>query len=74
MSLGIQANKEKIGALMAYIAIHRPGTTLDEMMSMLYLIDVEFMKKRGFPLTWLDWYVGEHDPVAPDLYEMMTKE
>ena len=68
VSLGIQANRTKNGALLAYIANKVSGITMRKMLKIVYLIDERFMKLRGFPFTWLDYYVWEKGPVAPEIY------
>lgn len=70
MSLGIAANKEKNGALLAYIAKNIPGINLRKLLKILYLIDERFMEQRGFPLTWFDYYAWAKGPVAPEVYEI----
>ena len=29
---------------------------------------------RGFPFTWLDYYVWEKDPVAPEIYSLKNQD
>lgn len=70
MSLGISVNREKNGALLAYIAEKNPHITLRKLLKMVYLIDEQFVKLRGFPLTWFDYYAWEKGPVAPEVYEI----
>ena len=67
MSLGITANREKNGALLAYIASNIPGINLRKLLKVVYLIDEQFMKLRGFPLTWFDYYAWAKGPVAPEV-------
>lgn len=74
MSLGIQANRTKIGALLAYIANRVPGINMRKMLKIVYLIDERFMKLRGFPFTWLDYYVWEKGPVAPEIYDIKKED
>lgn len=70
VSLGITANRKKNGALLAYIANKVPEINMRKMLKIIYLIDERFMKLRGFPLTWLDYYVWEKGPVAPEVYDI----
>ena len=70
MSLGITANREKNGALLAYIASNIPGINLRKLLKVVYLIDEQFMKLRGFPLTWFDYYAWAKGPVAPEVYDI----
>lgn len=68
MSFGCTVNKEKNGALLAYIAEKNPGIHLRKLLKIVYLIDEAFMTKRGFPLTWFNYQVWEKGPVAPEVY------
>lgn len=70
MSLGITANKEKNGALLAYIAKNVPDIHLRKLLKIVYLIDEKFMELRGFPLTWFDYYAWAKGPVAPEVYDV----
>ena len=70
MSLGITANKDKNGALLAYIAKNIPGINLRKLLKIVYLIDEKFMELRGFPLTWFDYYAWAKGPVAPEVYDI----
>ena len=70
MSLGITANKEKNGALLAYIAKNIPEINLRKLLKIVYLIDEKFMELRGFPLTWFDYYAWAKGPVAPEVYDI----
>lgn len=72
MSLGIAANKEKNGALLAYIAKNVPNIHLRKLLKIIYLIDEKFMKLRGFPITWFDYYAWAKGPVAPEVYDIKT--
>lgn len=73
MSLGITVNRIKTGALLAYIANKVPEITMRKMLKIVYLIDERFMQLRGFPLTWLDYYVWEKGPVAPEIYSLKNQ-
>lgn len=73
MSLGIRGNRVKIGALLAYLANMVEDMTLSKLVNMVYLIDVEFVRLRGFPLTWLDYYAWADGPVSPELYAIKDK-
>lgn len=70
MSLGITANRKKNGTLLAYIANKVPNINLRKLLKITYLIDEKFMKLRGFPLTWFDYYVWAKGPVAPEVYDI----
>lgn len=73
MSLGITVNRIKTGALLAYIASKVPEINMRKMLKIVYLIDERFMQLRGFPLTWLDYYVWEKGPVAPEIYSLKNQ-
>ncbi len=73
MSIGIKANRKKTGALLAYIANKVPGINMRKMLKIVYLIDERFVLTRGFPLTWLDYYVWEKGPVAPEIYSIKER-
>ncbi|MBD5336488.1 MAG: SocA family protein [Bacteroides sp.] len=74
MSLGITANRIKTGALLAYIANKVPNINMRKMLKIVYLIDERFMQLRGFPFTWLDYYVWEKGPVAPEIYSLKNQD
>lgn len=68
MSFGSTVNKEKNGALLAYIAEKNPNIHLRKLLKMVYLIDEKFMELRGFPLTWFNYKAWEKGPVATEVY------
>jgi len=68
MSFGSTVNKEKNGALLAYIAEKNPDIHLRKLLKMVYLIDEKFTKLRGFPLTWFNYQAWAKGPVAPEVY------
>lgn len=70
MSLGSSINKNRNGALLAYIAKNVPSINLRKLLKIVYLIDEKFMKLRGFPLTWFDYYAWAKGPVAPEVYDI----
>ena len=70
MSLGLSVNKEKNGLLLAYLTNQIPGINLRKLLKIIYLIDEHFMKKRGYPFTWFDYYAWGKGPVAPEVYEI----
>ena len=74
MSLGITANRIKTGALLAYIANKVPEINMRKLLKIIYLIDERFMLLRGFPFTWLDYYVWEKGPVAPEIYSLKNHD
>lgn len=70
MSLGIDANKAKNGALLAYIAWRIPGINLRKLLKIIFFIDEKSVIERSFPLTWFDYYAWEKGPVAPEVYDI----
>lgn len=70
MSIGIQANRQKIAVLLEYLATIMPNVQLRKLLKILYLIDEESVKSRAIPVTWLDYYAWKKGPVAPEIYEM----
>ena len=72
MSFGCTVNKDKNGALLAYIAEKNPDIHLRKLLKMVYLIDEKFMEMRGFPLTWFNYLAWEKGPVAPEVYAVKT--
>lgn len=70
LSLGIKANKEKIGVLLAYIAFHTENINLRKLLKLVFLIDESYVTEKGYPLTWLDYYVWKKGPVAVDVYKI----
>lgn len=68
MSLGLTANRHKNGVLLAYIANKIPNIHLRKLLKVVYLIDEHFTLKRGFPLTWFDYFAWAKGPVAPEVY------
>lgn len=70
MSYGIIANKEKVGALLAYLCIRIPDMQLRKLLKILYLIDEESVRLRAIPVTWLEYHAWEKGPVAHEVYEV----
>lgn len=68
MSFGSGINREKNGALLAYIAEKVPNIHLRKLLKIVYFIDERFMELRGFPLTWFNYQAWEKGPVAPEVY------
>lgn len=69
-SIAIQANKEKIGTLLAYIGKKVPNLKLRKLIKLVFFIDERSIKEKGYPLTWLDYYVWAKGPVAPEIYDI----
>lgn len=70
MSLGITSNKNKVGALLAYLCVRIPDMHLRKLLKILYLIDEESVRLRAIPVTWLDYQAWEKGPVAYEVYEV----
>lgn len=68
MCLGISVNREKVGNLMVYLADRLKPLYHTKLIKLLYLIDEAAVKDRGIPITWLDYKVWQHGPVAPETY------
>jgi uncharacterized phage-associated protein len=68
MSLGILANKDKIGNLMILLAGTLSPLYHTKLIKLLYLIDETAVKDDGIPVTWLDYKVWQYGPVAPETY------
>jgi uncharacterized phage-associated protein len=67
-SLGVLVNRDKIGNLMALIAARINPLYHTKLLKVLYLIDEEAVKSNGVPVTWLDYYVWQFGPVAPEVF------
>ena len=72
-SLGVTSNKAKVGALLAYLCYRMPNVQLRKLLKVLYLIDEASVRSRAIPMTWLDYYVWEKGPVAPEVYQIKNK-
>lgn len=70
LSLGITVNRDQNGMLLAYIANRVPNIHLRKLLKIVYLMDEHFMKMRGFPLTWFDYYAWAKGPVAPEVFDI----
>ena len=70
MSLGITSNKEKVGALLAYLCVRIPDIELRKLLIILYMIDEESVRLRAIPVTWLEYYAWAKGPVAHEVYEV----
>lgn len=70
MSLGITSNKEKVGALLAYLCVRIPDMQLRKLLKILYLIDEESVRLRAIPVTWLEYHAWEKGPVAHEVYDV----
>lgn len=69
MGIGFKANRNKIGALLAYLSFRMPGIKLRKMLKIIYLIDEKAVMERSFPITWLDYYAWAKGSAAVDVYD-----
>ena len=70
MSIGIEANKEKIGVLLAYLSSQIPNLNLRKLIKLVFLVDELYVKENGYPLTWLDYFAWAKGPVAEEIYNI----
>lgn len=70
MGIGFKANRNKIGALLAYLSFRMPNVELRKLLKIIYLIDEKAVTERSFPITWLDYYAWAKGPVAIDVYDI----
>ena len=70
MDIGVEVNKEKIGNLLIYLAVHLNPLFHTKLIKLLYLIDENAVRDCGVPVTWLDYKVWQYGPVAPVIYEI----
>ncbi|NDV58277.1 Panacea domain-containing protein [Bacteroides sp. 519] len=70
MSIGFEANEEKIGVLLAYISSKISNLNLRKLIKIIFLIDELYIKENGYPLTWLDYFAWKKGPVAPEIYDI----
>ena len=68
MSIGILANKDKIGNIMILLAERLKPLYHTKLIKLLYLIDEAAVKDDGIPVTWLDYKVWQFGPVAPETF------
>lgn len=71
---GLQANANKVGALLGYICSHIPYIHLRKLLKVIYLMDEKSVKMWAIPLTWLDYYAWKKGPVAPSVYAVKEGE
>jgi len=74
MSIGILANKDKIGNLMILLAERLNPLYHTKLIKLLYLIDETAVKDDGIPVTWLDYKVWQFGPVAPETFFMKDSD
>lgn len=73
MSLAMQANKTKIGVLLAYLCSQIPDMKLRKLIKLVFLVDEASVNERGYPITWLDYYVWKKGPVALEIFNIKEK-
>lgn len=66
----MKGNDTKNGMLLAYIANRIPDIHLRKLLKIVFLIDESFVKERGYPLTWFDYYAWAKGPVAREVYDV----
>lgn len=59
---------EKIGNLLLLMAQKEQPLYLTKALKVLYLIDEIAIKQTGTPVTWQDYQVWKHGPVADEVY------
>jgi len=70
MDFSTTKNRDKNGALLAYICQNVKGINLRKLIKLVYLIDEKFVRNRCFPLTWFTYYAWEKGPVSPEVYNI----
>ncbi len=73
MNVDIRVNKELVGNLMVLIANKCKPLYFTKLLKILYLIDEEYTKKFGYPLTWLKYEAWELGPVPRDVFYSKNK-
>jgi uncharacterized phage-associated protein len=58
----------KIGNILAYMAIQTESLYMTKALKLLYIIDETAVRQSGAPITWLDYKVWKNGPVAPEIY------
>ena len=67
-------NIDKVCSLLSYIVSTVQEVNLRKLIKLVYLIDEASVMKRGFSLTWLDYYVWEKGPVSPYIYNIKSED
>ena len=67
-------NAKKVGSLLSYIVASAKDVNLRKLIKLVYLIDEASITKRGFSLTWLDYYAWKKGPVSPYIYNVKYKD
>lgn len=63
-------HNSKNGMLLAYIANRVPDIHLRKLLKLVFLLDEAFIKERGYPLTWFNYYAWAKGPVAREVYDI----
>lgn len=63
-------HNSKNGMLLAYIANRVPDIHLRKLLKLVFLLDEAFIKERGYPLTWFNYYAWAKGPVAKEVYDI----
>lgn len=60
---------DKIGTVVRHFAAQIPHLSLTKLLKLLYIIDEMAMRETGTPVTWLEYRVWKHGPVAAEIYQ-----
>lgn len=60
---------DKIGTIVRHFAVKIPYLSLTKLLKLLYITDEMAMKETGTPMTWLEYRVWKHGPVAGEIYQ-----
>lgn len=63
-----KVNISKVGLILWFLAKEIGNLSMTKALKLIYILDETSVKRVGSPLTWLDYYVWKHGPVATDLY------
>jgi uncharacterized phage-associated protein len=61
-------NINKVGLILWILAKEIQNLSMTKALKLIYILDETSVKRVGSPITWLDYYVWKHGPVATDLY------
>lgn len=73
MNTDIRINKDLVGNLMILIANKCKPLYFTKLLKILYLIDEEYTRTYGTPLTWLRYEAWKLGPVAKDIFYSKNK-
>jgi uncharacterized phage-associated protein len=60
---------DKIGTVIRHFAIEIPQLSLTKLLKLIYITDEMAMRETGAPVTWLEYRVWKHGPVAGEIYQ-----